>query len=388
MKNARTLLARHGLDALILLATIEAVVEVILRPDTTKAPESPAWFAAPALIASIAPLLARRWLPFAAPATLWVLGGVLAFVDGRLLPFTSGALVAGLASGFMLGRLDDAVRARAGLLAVIAGGAAIVYNIPDHTPADLVFTPLLFTLSWLAGFTLRERANQARAAESRATQAERERDSAARLAVAEERSRIARELHDIVAHAVSVMVLQVGAVRHKLPAELGPEREALTNVEDAGRKALTEMRRLLAAMRAPGEDVDLAPQPGLDALDALAAEVTRAGLPVSILVEGKVVPLSRGMDLSAYRIVQEALTNALKHARAKQATVTLRYEPSALAIDVLDDGAGDAGPASAGYGLAGIRERVKLYGGSMAAGPAPAGGYRLSAHLPLDGETP
>ena len=157
---------------------------------------------------------------------------------------------------------------------------------------------------------------QAEAAESRATQAERERDTAARIAVAEERTRIARELHDIVAHAVSVMVLQVGAVRHKLPAALAEDREALKGVEQAGRAALAEMRHLLDAMREDGERAELGPQPGLDRLDALLQDVGRAGLPVRLHVDGDPLELPRGIDISAYRIVQEGLTNALKHAHA------------------------------------------------------------------------
>ena len=159
---------------------------------------------------------------------------------------------------------------------------------------------------------------QAEAAESRATQAERERDTAALIAVAEERTRIARELHNIVAHAVSVMVLQVGSVRHKLHAALSEDREALIGVEQAGRAALAEMRHLLDAMREDGEGVELGPKPGLDRLDALLQDVGRAGLPVRLEVDGDRLELPRGMDISAYRIVQEGLTNALKHAHATQ----------------------------------------------------------------------
>ena len=159
----------------------------------------------------------------------------------------------------------------------------------------------------------------------RATQAEREREAAARIAVAEERARIARELHDIVAHAVSVMVLQVGVVRHKLPEELAEEADALRGVEQTGRAALAEMRRLLGAMRSEDGEAELSPQPSLERLDALAEEVGRAGLPVRVHVEGEPVRLPRAIDLSAYRIVQEGLTNALKHAHAGHADVTVRY---------------------------------------------------------------
>ena len=197
-------------------------------------------------------------------------------------------------------------------------------------------------VAWLAGYALRERADQAEAAEERAIRAEREREAAARVAVAEERARIARELHDIVAHAVSVMVLQVGAVRHKLPESLDEDRDALKGVERAGRMALAEMRRLLSAMRRDGEEAELVPQPGLDGLDSLLDEIGRAGLPVELHVDGQPFPLPRGIDLSAYRIVQEGLTNALKHAHASDADVIVRYRPDELGIEVRDNGHGSA----------------------------------------------
>jgi signal transduction histidine kinase len=245
-----------------------------------------------------------------------------------------------------------------------------------------------FAIAWVAGFALRERAEQAEAAETRATLAERERDAAARIAVAEERARIARELHDIVAHAVSVMVLQVGAVRHKLPDELAEDRDALNGVERAGRTALAEMRRLLAAMRREGEEAELLPQPGLDELDSLLEEIGRAGLPVELHVDGEPFPLPPGIDLSAYRIVQEGLTNALKHAHATTADVTVRYRPNALQLEIRDDGVGNATSDGLGHGLVGIRERVKIYGGEMTTGTENGRGFVLSTRLPLSSDRP
>ena len=200
--------------------------------------------------------------------------------------------------------------------------------------------------------------------------AEREREAAARIAVAEERARIARELHDIVAHAVSVMVLQVGAVRHKLPQRLAEDKDALGRVEGAGRTALAEMRRLLGAMRRDGDGVELTPQPGLDGLEALADDVERAGLPVQLHFDGDRHPLPRAIELSSYRIVQEGLTNALKHAQATQADVTVRYRPNRVELEVRDDGKSAASGDGLGHGLVGIRERVKIYGGDMSAGRA------------------
>ena len=267
---------------------------------------------------------------------------------------------------------------------MFAGIVIVVYNIPGPLPVgDYVFIPLRFVVAWVAGYALRERAEQAEAAEERAAHAEREREAAARVAVAEERSRIARELHDIVAHAVSVMVLQVGAVRHKLSDAMAEDRDALRGVELAGRKALAEMRGLLAAMRPEGEEAELVPQPGLDGLDSLLDEIGRAGLPVELHVDGKPVPLPRGIDLSAYRIVQEGLTNALKHAHASDADVTVRYRPDELEIEVRDNGNGSATSDGLGHGLIGVRERVKIYGGKMSAGTAIDGGFVLSTRLPL-----
>ncbi len=382
--RAGHLARRYGVEALIALAALGVALEVAVRQEAARAPETTLWFSVPAVTAIVLALLARHRFPFAAPVGLWVLAAAFSFVDGRLVVFAYGALVAGMAAAFLLGNLRDAAQACIGLAVVLAGAATITYNNPDHTAGDLVFTPVLFAIAWLAGFAIRERVVQAEAAEERAARAEREREAAARLAVAEERARIARELHDIVAHAVSVMVLQVGAVRHKLPAEREEDREALTGVERTGRAARAEMRRLLGAMRRDGQDVELTPQPGLDSLEPLLDEVGRAGLPARLHVEGERVPLPRAVDLSAYRIVQEALTNALKHAQAGQADVTLRYGPGALDVEVRDDGRGAASTDGLGHGLVGIRERVKIYGGEMSAGPAPGGGFLLTARLPFE----
>ena len=379
---------RHGFDALIVLAALQAAVEVAIQHDSPQGPATTRWFAVPAIALLFLPLLARRRFPFAAPVALWLVGAALSFVDGQLVSSTPAALVAGMAAAFLLGNLRDDFAGRSGLAVVLGAAAIIVYNNPTHETGDLVFTPVLFAIAWLAGFALRERVVQAEAAEERALHAERERESAARIAVAEERTRIARELHDIVAHAVSVMVLQVGAVRHNLPDELAEENEALQGVERTGRTALTEMRRLLGAMRRDDDGVELGPQPGLDGLDSLVKEVGRAGLPVRLQRDGAPVPLPRAIDLSAYRIVQEGLTNALKHAQASRADVTLHYAPDELRIEIRDDGAAAAGSDGLGFGLLGIRERVTIYGGDMTAGRAPEGGFVLTAHLPLEGFRP
>jgi signal transduction histidine kinase len=375
---------RYGLDVLVVAAAVESTLEVAIRRDSPDAPD-PLWFALPATAIIVLPLLLRHRFPFAAPAAVWLLGAAFSFVDGRLVVFTAGVYVAGMAASFLLGNLANAAQAQRGLAVVVGGAAIVVYNSPDLPPGQLVVVPLLFALGWLAGFVVRERAEQAEAAEARAAQAERDRDAAMRIAVAEERARIARELHDVVAHAVSVMVLQVGAVRHKLPDELAEDREALGDVERAGRTALAEMRRLLAAMRPDGDEAELSPQPGLDSLDSLLQGIGRAGLPVRLHVEGDPVPLPRAIDLSAYRIVQEGLTNALKHAGAESADVTVSYRPDEVRIEVRDDGVGSTTSDGLGHGLVGVRERVKIYGGEMTAGPGTDGGFVLSTRLPLGG---
>jgi len=175
----------------------------------------------------------------------------------------------------------------------------------------------------------------------------------------------------------------VGAVRHRLPEELEEDSEALKGVEQAGRTALAEMRTLLGALRRDGDELELTPQPGLGGLHSLLEEVGRAGLPVQLDIDGEPVPLPRAIDLSAYRIVQEGLTNALKHAHAGHADVVVRYGPDELRIEVRDDGSGGSTSDGLGHGLAGIRERVKIYGGEMTAGPAAGGGFVLSTRLPL-----
>ena len=387
MRRLWALAKRYGFDALIVLAAVESALEIGLR-NAPDAPHTTRWFTVPAAALVVLPLLARRRFPFAAPAAVWLAAGAISFVDPRVDVFAESTFVAGLAATFLLGNLRDAIQAWLGL-AISAGSVTIVvYNNPDHAPGELVFVPVLVAIVWITGFALRERVEQAEAAEARAALAERERETTARIAVAEERARIARELHDIVAHSVSVMVLQVGAVRHRLPDALAEDADALRSVEQTGRTALGEMRLLLGAMRREGDDLELAPQPGLGSLDALLEEVGRAGLRVSLHVDGEPAPLPRAIDLSAYRIVQEGLTNALKHARASRADVTVRYRPDEVQIEVRDDGQGDASANGAGYGLVGVRERVKIYGGEMSAGTASDGGFVLTTRLPLSGERP
>jgi signal transduction histidine kinase len=387
MRRIRYVARVYWFELLIAVLAIAGMLELVVGRNSPGAPATTLWFAVPAVGVLVLPLFARRRFPFAAPAAYLLIATGLTYVDGLLIPFIGSLGLVGMATAFLLGNLRDDTQAGIGLALVLGSIVIVVSNIPGpQSAADLIFIPLRFVVSWVAGYALRERAEQAEAAEERAMYAEREREAAARIAVAEERARIARELHDIVAHAVSVMVLQVGAVRHQLPETLGEDKEALNRVEQAGRTALAEMRRLLGAMRRNGDDVELAPQPGLDSLDALLDDVGRAGLPVRLHVDGDPIPLPRAIGLSAYRIVQEGLTNALKHAHASHADVTVRYRPGELEVEVADDGAGTATSDGLGHGLVGMRERVKIYGGQMTAGTAKEGGFVLSARLPLEGD--
>jgi signal transduction histidine kinase len=399
MNRIRYVVREYWFELLIGFLAIAGMLELVVGRDLPGAPGTSLWFSVPAVAVLVLPLLAHRRFPFAAPVAYWLMAAALSFVDGVLIAFIGSLGVVGLAAAFLLGNLRDDKQAGIGLAIVLGCIVVVVSNIPGPQSAgDLIFIPLRFVVAWVAGYALRERSEQAEAAEMRATLAEREREAAemratlaerereaaARVAVAEERTRIARELHDIVAHAMSVMVLQVGAVRHKLPRTLEEDRDALGRVEQAGRTALAEMRRLLGAMRSNGDGVELGPQPGLDALDSLVEDVIHAGLPVQLHVDGERYDLPRAIDLSAYRIVQEGLTNALKHAHASHADVTVRYRPEEVELEVTDDGKGPAATNGHGHGLVGIRERAKIYGGEMSAGAAPAGGFILSARLPVD----
>lgn len=378
-------LAAYGLDLLLVVAAIESAIGTALRTDHDRRDGAMLVVEIVVIAGLVLVLLARRWWPFGAPAAFWIGAAAASYLDGQLVSSQAGIYVAGLFAAVLLGSLPSGRQERVGLVVVIACAGIVVFNVPDLGPSDTFFTPLIFVVGWVAGFALRERSQHADAAEERAQRAELERENAARLAVAEERARMAREMHDVVAHAVSVMVLQVGAVRRRVP-EASEEGQALRNVEHAGRTALAEMRRLLGAMRQGDDAVELTPGPGLEDLPALADDVRAAGLDVRLHREGEPVTLQRSLDLSAYRIVQEGLTNALKHSGARRAEVTVEYAADQLRLEVRDDGPGGFAQGDGlGHGLIGIGERVKAYGGDMSAFVSPAGGFVLRATLPLEG---
>jgi signal transduction histidine kinase len=262
----------------------------------------------------------------------------------------------------------------AGLVAISAGGLASALG-PVSFKNSVQFTVVSTVVILLVHRLVGDR-------ERRAQIAERERDLAGREAVVEERARIARELHDVIAHHVSMIVLQAGAERRVLDQADSSARETLETIERSGRSALTETRRLLGMLRG-ADDQPLAPQPRLGDVPLLIGQVREAGLPVDLCVDGEQRELPAGIELSAYRIVQEALTNALKHAGNAHARVSIRYRPESLEIEVADDGDGAAAGHGGGHGLVGMRERVALYGGRLDASRQPGGGFVVHVTLPV-----
>jgi signal transduction histidine kinase len=375
---------RYWFDALIVAAATLGTLEYALRLDDQEVfPDGPRWLITLASVPITLPLLARRRYPFGAPAFIFLYLAAVSFADGDFVVYSFVTFLTVLACVFLFGLLEDRRQSLAGLALGVGAAEIVTYHDSTRAAGDYVWYPIIFGVSWLVGFGLGSKFRQAQDAEERAARAERERLEEARAAVAEERARIARELHDVVGHSVSVMTVQAAGVRRLLKPDQEREREALQIVEQTGREALAEMRRLVGVLRRPEEAPALAPQPSLEHLDRLVAQAREAGLPVELQVEGDPVQLAPGLDLTAYRLIQEGLTNALKHARASQAEVLVRYDNGHVELTVSDDGSGDGGGESGGHGLVGMRERISVYGGELEAGPLPEGGYRLRARLPL-----
>ena len=242
---------------------------------------------------------------------------------------------------------------------------------------------------WALGAYAQTRRRYTRTLEERAAQLERERTQLARIAIQEERTAIARELHDIVAHSVTVMLLGVRGARDVLRAAPEVADDTLGRVETSGEQSLHELRRILAVLRKPEHVAESRPQPSLADLDELASDYRAAGLPVRLEVIGRPPPLAASLELSIYRIVQEALTNAIKHADPTRVAVTLAFRDTRLELEIVDDGAGVSARSEdddAGHGIVGMRERVALLGGELEAGRRSSGGFRIAAQLPLAGE--
>lgn len=280
------------------------------------------------------------------------------------------------------------LREAAAALAVAAGSVWISFA-SSHTNghSDFVFTLVVTSAGWLVGRGMHGRVRQAAELGERTRRIEEQAEEERAVAVAEERRRIARDLHDVIAHSVSVMVVQAGAAEDIVEREQAGVLEPIRAVQETGRAALVEISRLLGLLRVDGAEVGLAPQPRVDELPELIEQARQSGLEAELRVEGAPAPLPLGVDLSLYRIAQEALTNALKHNAGASVDVVLSYTADAAEL-VVDNGPGDkTNGHSGGHGLIGMRERVAVFGGALDAGPRPDGGFRVVARLPLDGRS-
>jgi signal transduction histidine kinase len=383
--RAWPLIRRYWFDVIVVVAAIGGAIEIAVGRNKPDAPTLPLGLSMAIEAGLTLILLARRRFPFGAPAGMLVMAAVLSFYDARLITFTAASFFSALGASVLLGMLPERRQALAGLGIAFAAVPIIVHNDPESSVGEYFILPLVLLVCWLCGFGLSRKLEQVREAEERASRLEREREEDARAAVAEERARIARELHDVIGHSVSVMTVQASGVRRLLRPEQEREREALLIVEQTGREALAEMRRLVGVLRRPEEAPARAPQPSLAHLDRLVEQARDAGLPVDVRIDGEPSQLPAGIDLTAYRLVQEGLTNAIKHAGATRAEIVVRYGDEDVELLVTDDGRGtsSAGADGGGHGLVGMRERVAVYGGELDAGPRPEGGYALRARLPL-----
>jgi signal transduction histidine kinase len=326
-------------------------------------------------------LLFQRRAPFVVP--LAVASGALAFtlLDPTAAYETDTMFLVLILAAWAAGSLLDPRQAVIALGALLIAGWTVFIRAPDVPATDLLWLSIPVVGTFVLSAATARHSERARRAEQRMLEAE----EVARRAVEDERNRITRELHDVLAHSVSVMTVQASAVRRLLTPEQEREREALMTVEETGRQALAEMRRLLGIMRTDEEPPALAPQPGIGTLPELVEQVRQSGLPVELTVEGTPVKLPAGVDLSAYRIVQEALTNTLKHAGPAHAWVAVRYAGEDVEIEVANDGSSNNPGDGSGHGLVGMRERVALCGGELRSGPRPGGGFKISARLPVAG---
>jgi signal transduction histidine kinase len=325
----------------------------------------------------------RRQAPLAGVAAFFAAAIPLALVvdesDTFVTPF---AMV--LTWAYSFGTLDDLRTAATGLGLTWLGVSGVSIAFANPVVGDFVFPMGFAAAAWGAGRAIRHRTRLAAELHEAAVRAEEEREAQAARAVADERRRIAREMHDVVAHSVSVMVVQAGGARRILDRDPQRAVEAARLIERTGRSALLEMRRLLGVLGSGDEPAAMAPQPTLAGLDALVDRSRRAGLPVTLRVEGERRPLPAGAEAAVYRVVQEALTNALKHAGAAPTEVVLRWAPEALEVVVADRGrGGGAELPSGGHGIVGMRERVRVYGGELSALPRPEGGFVVRARIPL-----
>lgn len=381
----RRLRRHHGLvDALIAaVAALAGVTEVLVMSDRS----GPLVANVLVALAYTVPLAWRRRAPLAVAAAVvaatLLMGLALSPLENLFVP-----LAALLASAYACGAHRDGREAIAGLLLVALALPALTATMDDRVPADYVFPSLLVAVAWLAGRAVRARTRLAAELHEAAARVAEATEEAQRVAATEERRRIAREMHDLVAHSMSVMVVQAGGARRILDRDPARALEAATKIERTGREALGEMRHLLGMLNGADHAPALAPQPTLGEVGELVTRARSAGLPTVLEFRGERRSLPAGLDLAAYRIVQEGLTNALKHAGRAPTTVTVDWSDEVLTLEIRDHGSAGARDGSAGHGLVGMRERVRLYGGEIEAGPADGGGWRVRAVLPLGEREP
>ena len=325
------------------------------------------------------PLLWRRTAPVV--TGLLVVVALAALGDFPAFP----AWVTFLIVFYSLGRY--AAERRSAVAAFVLLASTVLHDLLIQEPesiTDLVGPWIMLAGVWAIGRAVRAQGREASRERERADRLAREREERERRAVAEERARMARELHDVVAHSVSLIAVQAQAVQRLMQGEERAAREGIDSIERVARQTATEMRRLLGILGSQGDGAARDPQPGIAGLATLVEQVRNTGLEVDLRIEGQPVPLAAGLDLSAYRIVQEALTNVLKHARASRVEVVVRYAGERLELEVEDDGQGADQHEGDGHGLAGMRERAAVFGGELTAGPLPGRGFRVRAWLPIE----
>jgi signal transduction histidine kinase len=376
----------HGRDwdaiaALALLAVSQVEIWLFGNLDGPKA------VMVPFMVATTLSLAWRRRAPLVPPLMLAVAfaAAMVAFAasnDWPGQPNSLSMLAVWVVTAYSVAAYGEPPVAAFGL-AVVAVMSVVRAALDAGTEWEPV-SSLFVLIPWGAGVALRRHRRQAAELRDLARQLEREREERARAAVVEERTRIARELHDVVAHSVSVIAVQADAAEAALARDPERSREPLRAIKQTARETLVEMRRLLGILRQAEDELGLAPQPGLSQLDSLIEQSRRAGLTVQLAIEGQPRPLPAGIDLSAYRIVQEGLTNVRKHAGVARARVEVRYGDDDLAVAVLDDGKLSAKANDGGHGLVGVEERVALLGGDFRAGRREAGGYELRARIPIN----
>ncbi len=345
----------------------------------------PIWLTAPLMALGCSALYWRRRYPILVGIAI-VAMATLQAAAGMSLHSAVGPVVGIFFVSWAIGAYETRPRAVLGLTILVCGmwiamGVDMLRGGAHYEGTDFPWVGALVATPGVLGIAFGARTRSLHVAEAKAQRLELER----REAVVAERARIARELHDVIAHSVSVMTVQAGAAEEMLKGDPARALEPVRAVQETGRQALVEMKRLVGMLRDDDDEIGLAPQPGLADLDRLVKHVREAGLPVEVRIEGEPRLLPLGVDLSAYRVVQEALTNALKHAGHATAVVTVCYGRDEVTIDVADDGAG-ASKNGGGHGLIGMRERIGVFGGTFAAGPRDNGGFAVTARLPIGGE--